>query len=323
MFEVLIVDYSEASCPIEVAMLKDAGMNVVFEPNGTVENIIAAGANATAMVAVESPIPEAVFEALPNLRMVSYPGIGVDIVDLDAAREHGIWVTNVPTANITEVATHTLAMALSLVRALPLYDRDMHAGIFNYVAHGPLRRPNTMTFGIAGLGNIGRIVGSYATPFFGRVVGYDPYVPADAWPDGVERIDDLGELLGQSDVFTLHMPLTADNGNLIDAAALATMKPGSYFINVSRGGLVDIDAVVATLDSGHLAGAGLDVFPEEPMTPGHAILSHPRALLSPHSAFFSTSADEELRIGSIDNITAWRDNGRPNYVVIEGKEGCP
>jgi D-3-phosphoglycerate dehydrogenase len=320
MFEVLIVDDTEEICPIEIAMLKEAGMSVVFEPDGTIENIIVAGANATALITVESPIPRAIFEALPNLRMVSYPGIGVDIVDQDAAREHGIWVTNVPTANITEVATHTLAMALSLVRALPLYDRDMRAGIFDYTAHGPLRRPNTMTFGIAGLGNIGRIVASYATPFFGKVVGYDPYVPADAWPDGLERADDITGLLRQSDVFTLHMPLTDDNGNLIDAAALATMKAGSYFINVSRGGLVDIDAVVAALDSGHLAGAGLDVFPSEPMTPGHAILCHRRAILSPHAAFFSTAADEELRRGSIDNITAWRDTGRPNFVVVEGRD---
>ena len=176
-----------------------------------------------------------------------------------------------------------------------------------------------MTFGIAGLGNIGRIVGRYAAPFFGRVVGYDPYVPAEAWPDGVERVDELAGILGISDVFSLHMPLTDDNGNLINAEALAAMKPGSYFINVSRGGLVDIDALVAALDSGQLAGAGLDVFPKEPMTPGHAILSHPRAILSPHAAFFSTTADEELRRGSIDNITAWRDSGRPNYVVLEGR----
>jgi len=319
MFNVLIVDYKEEDCPIEAAMLKQAGMTVTFEPNGTVENINAAGADAMALIAVFSPIPRAVFEALPNMRMISYPGIGVDIVDLDAARDHGVWVSNVPTANITEVATHTLAMALSLIRALPLYDRDMHDGVFDYEAHGLLRRPNTMTFGIAGLGNIGRIVAGYATTFFGRVVGYDPYVPAEAWPDGVERIDDLTGVLAVSDVFSLHMPLTDDNEGLIDAAALAAMKPGSYFINVSRGGLVEIDAVVVALDSGQLAGAGLDVFPQEPMTPGHAILSHPRAILSPHAAFFSTAADEELRRGSVDNITAWRDSGRPNYVVLEGR----
>ena len=318
MFNVLIVDYKQEDCPIEAAMLAQAGMTVTFEPDGTLEHIIAAGANATALIAVFSPIPRAVFEALPNLRMISYPGIGVDIVDLDAARDHGVWVSNVPTANITEVATHTLAMALSLIRALPLYDRDMHNGVFDYEAHGPLRRPNTMTFGIAGLGNIGRIVADYAATFFGRVVGFDPYVPADAWPDDVERIDDLTSVLAMSDMFSLHMPLTDDNGGLIDAVALSAMKPGSYFINVSRGGLLDIDAVVAALDSGRLAGAGLDVFPHEPMTLGHAILSPPRAILSPHAAFFSTAADEELRRGSVDNITAWRDSGRPNYVVLEG-----
>lgn len=321
MIEVLIVDYSEKDCPVEIAMLKQADMAVTFEPDGTVENIIAAGANATAIIAVVSPLPRAVFEALPNLRLVSYPGIGVDIVDLDAARDHGVWVSNVPTGNITEVAAHTLAMALSLIRALPRYDRDMRAGIFDYTAPGELRRPNTMTMGIAGLGNIGRIVGRYAAPFFNRIVGYDPYVAADAWPDGVERIDDLAELLGHSDVFSLHMPLTDDNAGLIDGDALAAMKPGSYFINVSRGGLVDIDAVVAALDSGHLAGAGLDVFPEEPMASDHPILRHPGALLSPHAAFYSRHADEELRRGSVDNITAWHRTGRPNHVIVEGRTG--
>ena len=319
MIEVLIVDYEENDCPLEIAMLEQAGMTATFEPDGTVDRIIAAGANATVLLPVFSPITRVVFEALPNLRMVSNPGIGVDFIDVDAARDHGIWVSNVPTANLTEVATHTLAMALSLIRALPLYDRDMRAGTFSYGAHGALRRPNTLTFGIAGLGNIGRIVARYAAPIFGRVVGCDPYVAADAWPEGIERIDNLAGVLSQSDVFSLHMPLTDDTEGLIGAEALAEMKPGSYFINVSRGGLVDIDAMVAVLDSGHLAGVGLDVFPEEPMTAGHPILDHPRALLSPHAAFYSTEADEELRRGSIDNIIAWHQTGRPNHVIVEGQ----
>ena len=319
MIEVLIIDYEEENRQLEVGMLKQAGMTAIFESNGTVDGIIAAGANAIVLIPLVSPISRAVFEALPNLRLISNPAVGVDVVDLGAARDHGVWVANVPTANITEVATHALAMALSLIRALPLYDRDMRAGTFSYAAHGALRRPNTMTFGIAGLGNIGRIVARYAAPLFGRVVGYDPYFAADAWPEGVERIDDLAGVLSRSDVFTLHMPLTDDNEGLIGVDALARMKPGGYFINVSRGGLVDIDAMVAALDSGHLAGAGLDVFPEEPMPTDHPILHHPRALLSPHAAFYSTEADEELRRGSIDNIIAWHQTGRPNHVVVEGR----
>lgn len=321
MIEVLIVDYTEKDCQLEMEMLEQAGMTAIFVPDGTLERIIAAGATATVLIPWVSPISRAVFEALPNLRLISNCGVGVDLVDLDAARDHGVWVANVPTANIAEVATHALAMALSLIRALPLYDHDMRIGIFSYATHGPLRRPNTLTLGIAGMGNIGRILARYAAPVFGRVVGYDPYVAADVWPEGVERVDDLVGILGQSDVFSLHMPLTDENERLIGAEALAHMKPHGYFINVSRGGLVDIDAVVAALDSGHLAGAGLDVFPEEPMAADHPILHHPRVLLSPHAAFYSTEADVEMRQSSIDNITAWHQTGRPNHVVVEGRPG--
>ena len=283
--------------------------------------IIAAAGDASVILAVFTPLTRSLFEALPKLRLISNPAIGVDIVDLEAAREHGVWVSNVPTANITEVATHALGMTLAMIRHLPFYDRDMRAGRWDYAAPGPLRRPGTLTLGVAGLGNIGRIFARIAAPVFGKIVGYDPYVPASAWPDGVERLDDLATLLGQADALSLHMPLTDENQNLMNADVLAAMKPGAYLVNVSRGGLVDLDALLAALDAGHLAGAALDVFPEEPMPAGHPVMSHPRTLLSPHAAFYSLEAEEELRRGSIENIIAWQRNGRPDHVVVEGKSG--
>ncbi len=321
MTHVLLADYGEDGFKLEQRMLADAGMSSTIESGCTTEAIIAAAGDASVILAVFTPITRTLFEALPKLRLISNPAIGVDIVDLEAAREHGVWVSNVPTANITEVATHAFGMTLAMIRHLPFYDRDMRAGRWDYQAPGPLRRPGTLTLGIAGLGNIGRIFGRIAAPVFGKIVGYDPYVPADAWPEGVERLDDLPALLGQSDAVSLHMPLTDENQNLINAEALAAMKPGSYLVNVSRGGLVDLDALLAALDAGHLAGAALDVFPEEPVPAGHPVMSHPRTLLSPHAAFFSLEADEELRRGSIENIIAWQQNGRPDHVVVEGKSG--
>ena len=321
MTHVLLADYGEDGFKLEQRMLADAGMTSAIESGGTTEAIIAAAGDASVILAVVTPLPRAVFEALPKLRLISFPGIGVDMVDLEAACEHGVWVSNVPTANLTEVATHALGMTLAMIRHLPFYDRDMRAGRWDYQAPGPLRRPSTLTLGIAGLGNIGRIFANFAAPVFGGIVGYDPYVPAAAWPDGVERVEHLAALLGRADAVSLHMPLTGDNHNLIDAEALAAMKPGAYLVNVSRGGLVDLDALLAALDAGHLAGAALDVFPEEPMPAGHPVMSHPRTLLSPHTAFYSLEADEELRLGSIENIIAWQRNGRPNHVVVEGKSG--
>ena len=321
MTHVLLADYGDDGFKLEQRMLADAGMTSAIESGGTTEAIIAAAGDASVILAVFTPITRALFEALPKLRLISNPAIGVDIVDLEAAREHGVWVSNVPTANVTEVATHALGMTLAMIRHLPFYDRDLRAGRWDFEAPGPLRRPGTLTLGIAGLGNIGRIFARIAAPVFGKIVGYDPYVPADAWPDGVERLDDLAALLGQSDAVSLHMPLTDDNHNLINAEVLAAMKPGAYLVNVSRGGLVDLDALLAALDAGHLAGAALDVFPEEPVPVGHPVMSHPRTLLSPHAAFFSLEADEELRRGSVENIIAWQRNGRPDHVVVEGKAG--
>ncbi len=138
-----------------------------------------------------------------------------------------------------------------------------------------------------------------------------------AWPDGVARTDDLARLFRQSDVVSLHMPLTEETHGLVTTRHLAGMPPGGYLVNVSRGGLVDVDALLAALDSGHLAGAALDVLPQEPPPPDHPALRHPKLLLSPHAAFYSTESDEEMRRESIRNIIDWARSGRPNFVVVE------
>ncbi len=317
MIEVLLAEYGDAGAGLERKMLAEAGMAASSAPCRTPEEIIEAGRNAGAFVVLTTPVTRAVFEALPNLRLISIPGVGADIIDLDAARDHGVWVANVPHANVTEVATHALAMTLAMIRHLPFFDRDVRAGRWDYEATGRLRRPGKLTLGIAGLGRIGRALAGLAAPCFGRIIGYDPYIPGEAWPDGVARTGDLAGLFRQSDVVSLHMPLTGETQGLVTARLLAGMPPGGYLVNVSRGGLVDVDALLAALDSGHLAGAALDVLPQEPPPPDHPALRHPKLLLSPHAAFYSTESDEEMRRESIRNIIDWARNGRPNFVVVE------
>lgn len=315
---VLITDADYPDVDIERSILEAAGCEVVVAQCRTAEDVIRAGAGATALLVQYAPITRSVFEALPDVRLVSRYGVGVDSIDLEAAREAGVWVANVPDYGTREVATHALAMILSLIRHLPFYDRDVRAGRWHYLSTGPLHRPTTLTLGIIGLGNIGRLVASLARPLFGHVVGYDPYLAPHLWPEGVERVT-LEEVFRRSHVLSLHLPLTQETYHFVNRERLALLPRSSYLVNTSRGAIVDVDALLAALDAGHLAGAAFDVLPEEPPPANHPILRHPRVLLTPHAAFYSVEAEQELRRKAAENIVHWLQTGRPLYTVVAGR----
>ena len=299
-----------------------AGIETVVGQCRSAEEVIALGAGSNAMIAPVTPISREVFEALPDLRMITVGGVGVDHVDLEAARKHRVWVANVPDGNVEEVAAHAFAMALSIIRNLPVYDRAVRSGTWSAVAHGTLTRPSMLTLGIAGLGHSGRIVAKLAMACFAQILGHDPFVKAKDWPEGVVKVSQ-SELFAKSDVVTLHMPLTVENTHFIDASSLSQMQRGSYVVNVSRGALVDVDALHAALEDGQLAGAALDVMPVEPPPTDYPILQHPRLLVSPHAAYYSEEADEETRRKSVINILSWWKDGYPPNVIVKGKEGVP
>jgi D-3-phosphoglycerate dehydrogenase len=271
-----------------------------------------------ALIVQNAPVTERVLAALSDLRIVSVPGIGVDAIDIAAAKRHGVWVAHVPDGNITEVACHAVAMMLSLIRHLQPYDTAVRAGDWSYDGTGPLTRPGKLTLGVVGLGKIGRLAAAYAAPIFGSIVGYDPHLPDEAWPEGLARERELAALCATSDVITFHMPLTAETRGLVNRDLLAGMKPGSYLVNVSRGAIVEIPDLLAALDSGQLAGAALDVFPQEPPAADDPVLLHPKVILSPHAAFYSLDSDEELRRRSVTNVISFLKTGRPENVVVEG-----
>ena len=318
--KVVIADHPQEDLSLEKGLLADAGMSVsVADPQcRTPGDVIRAAADADAIVAQYAPVTDEVMAALPRLRIVSLPLIGVDAVDTEAARRHGVWVANVPDACVTETAVHALAMALGLIRHLPFFDRVVRGGGWGYEATGHLRRPGNLTLGIVGLGNIGRHVAACAAPVFGRMVGFDPMIRSESWPAEVERADDLKSLFGESDVLTFHVPLTAQTRHLVGRALLAEARPGAYLVNASRGPVVDPRALLEALDSGHLAGAALDVFEKEPPDVNDRIRSHPRVCVSPHAAFFSVESDEEARRRSVENIISYARTGRPDHVVIAG-----
>ena len=316
--KVLVTDADYSSLDIEAEVLAAAGHELVAASCGTPEEVIAAAAGVDALLVQFAPITAEVFEALPRLRLLSRYGVGVDVVDTEAAREHGVWVCNVPDYGTTEVAMHAVAMLLALLRNVAGHDREVRAGHWDYHLGGQLRRPSSLTLGVVGLGRIGGMAAERAAPWFGAVVGYDPYLTDSDWPNRLERLS-LEDLFARSSAVTLHLPLTDTTRGLIGTDLLGRMPSGSYLVNTARGGLVDLDALLEALDSGRLAGVALDVLPQEPPPQDHPLLSHPRALITPHVAWYSAEAEVELRRKAAQNIVDWARTGRPTYAVVEGR----
>jgi len=317
MSKVLFSDNEFPDLKIERELFAAAGVELVTAQCKSEDDVIAAAAGCSAILLQYAPITERVVASLPTLGIVSRIGAGFDTVDTEACARHGVWVANSPDYGVGEVATHALALALALVRNIVAYHRDIHAGKWHYLSAGPLRRVGDMTLGIVGLGRIGKRMAHVGRNVFKRVVACDPYIIDGDFPAFVERRD-LAGLFGESDVVSLHVPLNGETRGMIDAKVLGGVKPGAFLVNTARGAVVDIDAALAALDAGKLAGLGLDVLPEEPVPGGSKLTGHPRVILTPHAAFFSVESERELRRKAAQNIVTWLATGRPDYVVAAG-----
>ena len=319
MARFLITDYDFPDVELEKALFRDAGMEVVTAQCRSEEEVIAAAADCVGVLVQYAPINARVLDARPGIRIASRFGAGYDTIDVGEARRRGVWVANSPDYGTAEVATHALAMALSLVRHVPWFDRDVRNGRWHYASTGPLRRATTMTLGLLGLGRIGKRMASLARECFGRIVASDPYIDPGEFPEYVARVD-TPTLFRESDVVSLHVPLTHETRGLVDAPMLASMKAGSFLVNTARGAVVDVHALLQALDAGRLEAAALDVLPEEPPDTDHPVVRHPRVLLTPHAAFYSADGEVELRRKAAMNLIEWARTGRPTYVVVEGRD---
>jgi D-3-phosphoglycerate dehydrogenase len=318
MHKILYSDHDYSDIDLERRLLADAGVDLVLAQCRTEAEVVAAAADCAAILLQYAPITERVLAALPRLGIVSRIGAGVDTVDTAACARHGVWVANSPDYGVGEVATHALALALALIRNVVAYHRDILAGRWHYLSSGELRRPAEMTLGIVGLGRIGKRMAHVARDVFKRVLAYDPYIIDGDFPVFVERAPDLASLFSASDVVSIHAPLTGETRRMINAGVLRHMRPGSYVVNTARGAIVDTDDLLAALDSGILAGAGLDVLPVEPVPAESPLRGHPKVILTPHAAFYSAQSEVELRRKAVQNIVTWLKTGRPDYVVVEG-----
>jgi D-3-phosphoglycerate dehydrogenase len=225
-------------------------------------------------------VTPAVMDAARNLKVVGRAGVGVDNIDLAAAKEHGITVVNSPIATTLAVAELTLGMMLAAVREIPRADASMKAGKWLKKEFEGAEL-NGKTLGVIGYGRIGQAVASRAAAFGMKIIAYDPLIDAETIAkNGAEPVS-LEEMFGLADMITLHIPLTASTRGILNAQAFEQMKPGVYIICAARGGVIDEAALLAALEAGKVAGAALDVFATEP--PGATpLVMHPKVIAIPH-----------------------------------------
>jgi D-3-phosphoglycerate dehydrogenase len=279
----------------------------------TPEEVAAQAGDADVLINQYVPITGEALDALPRCRLVVRYGVGVDNVDVEAAAARGVWVANVPDYGRDEVADHTLALALSVLRGVVALDRSVREGSWDLEAARPLRRLGTLTYGVVGCGAIGTAVAGRAAGLGMRALGYD--VPQVRSEPPIERVP-LEELLSSSDVVSLHAALTPDTHHVIGAAALGRMRPSAFLVNTARGGLVDAAALLAALDAGELAGAALDVLEGEPPDElGWRLARHPKVVMTPHAAWYSEEAFHTLKTEVAREALRVLEGGRPRSPV--------
>jgi len=293
---------------VERAHLAGRPADIRLATMQTAEQVAAETADADGVVVTLEPLPRALIEQLgPGVRIISRAGIGLDAIDLEAARSRGIAVFHTPDYATEEVATHAVALILALNRRMLAADTLARSEWRAWTRLGRVRPLSKLTVGVVGLGRIGRAVIERLRPFGPSIVGFDPYVNADV--AGVELVDDLDALLARADVLTLHLPLSDETRRLIGRRELDLLPPGAAVVNVSRGGVLDQDALAEALASGRLAGAGLDVLAAEPPDPADPILAAPNTVLSPHVAWYSEASNRRMREQAVDGALEYLERG--------------
>jgi D-3-phosphoglycerate dehydrogenase len=258
--------------------------------------------DAEAVMVTYMPITAELIRQLPRCRIIARFGIGVDNVDVAAATQAGIVVTNVPDYCIDEVSDHALALLLALARRLLPADRAVRAGVWSVSALTPIHRLRGRVLGLVGFGKIARALARKAQALGLEVLAYDPYLPPEAIEAQGARPVGFQELLERSDFISIHAPLTPETRHLFNEEAFGKIKPGAFLINTARGPIVDERALLRALESGRLAGAALDVLEQEPPPADAPLLRREDVLITPHIAFYSEESLVELQTKAAEEV---------------------
>lgn len=287
---------------IESRIFVANGVDFRLENCRTREEVVARCFDADVLLSIYAKVDGAIMDALPQCKGLIRYGVGYDVLDVDAATERGILVCNLPDYCQIEVAMHTLAMLLATSRQLVHFSNQVKAGKWSADPGREMRRPSSQVLGLAGFGNIARLVATYAKPLGYQIIAHDPLLPEKVFSDLDVRPVTMKALLEQADVISCHAPLNEKTFHMFDANAFCSMKDGVTLINTSRGALVCEADLIGALRSGKVGAAALDVMESEPIgTPDHPFASMGNVLLSPHVAYKSVEAscDQHRRVAEM------------------------
>jgi D-3-phosphoglycerate dehydrogenase / 2-oxoglutarate reductase len=306
---VLVTDHAWPDLALERAVLEPAGLKVVGGPaepaaREVIERLVAEHQPA-AIMTCWAQVSRAAIAASPSLAIVARLGVGLDNIDVSEATRRGIWVTNVPDYCVEEVSDHAVGMLLVWARGLVQFDRAAKRGEWQ-PATARLRRLSTLTCGLIGYGRIGRRTAQKLAGFGARLLAS---VARPRAGGGLAEIVPLEALLARSDAIIVHAPLTADTHHLLNRERFAGIKPGAFLINVSRGAIVDTQALLEALDRGQLSGAALDVLEHEPADA--ALAARADLIITPHVAFSSDASLAELRRRAAEEVVRVLRGERP------------
>lgn len=315
MFKVTLIDHEWGDTILEETAFAEAEVELTILQSTDKSEIIKAAQQSDALLIMYANIDREILEAAPNLKLVSRYGIGINMVDLEAAKELGIQVANVNDYCVDEVSDHALASIMAAARQLFVYHKDTSEGGWSFKKAAIPLRANKAVVGLLGYGKIPKRLGQKLTAIGYQVMAYDPFVSEEIMAaDGVTKAS-LDKIMIESDFVSVHTPLIQATHHLIGERELNLMKNTAFIINTSRGPIIDEKYLIKSLKEGTIAGAFLDVTEEEPLPEQHALRELENVVLTPHAAWYSVDAFREIREKAVNNIVEKAEGKEPAYLI--------
>jgi D-3-phosphoglycerate dehydrogenase len=314
-YTVVVTDYGFPDLKQEEEVLLPMGVQLISGQCKTPEEVLRMAKQADAIITERAPITKEVIDSLERCKIIVRYGVGVDNVDIEAAKARNIPVVNVPDYGTGEVADHAMSLLLSSVRKIPQIVAQVRRGVWQITPCRPIMGLQGKTLGIAGFGNIGRDVARRAQSFGINTIGYDPYVQQPVFEQMNTQKVDWNELLEKSDMISVHLPLTPDTKHIFNHDAFERMKSTAYLINTSRGAVVHTESLIAALTNNQIAGAALDVLEQQPVSPDSPLLKIEQCFITSHCAWYSESSLNRLQRHAALEVKRIFSGERPKHIV--------
>lgn len=313
-FKVVFTDYEFATLAPEEEILSKVDAEFVYAQCRTEEEVIEVAKDADALINQYAPITRKVFENLPNLKVVSRYGVGVNTIDVQAATENGVVVGNVTDYCMDEVSDHAFALLIASARKVVTLNEAIKNGNWDYKVSVPIFRLPGRVLGLVGFGRIPQTLAKKAQAFGIKVIAHDPFVSEEVASDFNVELVDLNELCAKSDFISVHAPLIEATRGIISDDQFNAMKKEAFIINTARGPVIDEKALIRALQAGKISGAGLDVLEEEPILENNPLLKMENVILNPHTAWYSEEAQLELKRKTAQNVADVLSGYYPTYL---------